>query len=97
LLDCRPKLSCATAKTGEMSGKFELVKSLKTREDVRRTVAYIITNKLTVVMKKSALVMLQIQISPEFIHYSVRINMSFRTGNIFTIAQGLAKSVRLFR
>ena len=80
-----------------MSGKFELVKSLKTREDVRRTVAYIITNKLTVVMKKSALVMLQIQISPEFIHYSVRINMSFRTGNIFTIAQGLAKSVRLFR
>jgi len=74
-----------------------MVKSLETREDVCRTVAYIITSNITVVMKKSAPAMLQIQISPEFIHCSVRINMSFCTGNIFTIAQGLAKSVRLFR
>jgi len=96
LLDCRPKFRSATAKSGEMCGKFELVKSLETREDVCRTVAYIITGKNTVVMKKSPLVMVQIQISPEFIHYFVRINMSFRTGNIFTITQGLAKSVRLF-
>jgi len=97
LLDGRPKLSSATATTGEMCGKFELVQSLETREDVRRTVAYIITGRNTVVMKKSTLVMVQIQISPGFIHYSVRINTSFCTGNIFTMAQVLAKSVRLFR
>ena len=80
-----------------MCGKVELVKSLETREDVCRSVAYIMAGKNTVVMKKSPLVMVQIQISPEFIHHTVRINMSFCTGNIFTMAQGLANSVRSFR
>jgi hypothetical protein len=97
LLDCRPKLSPATAKTGEMCGKSQLVKSLETPEDVCRIVAYIITGKNTVVMKKSPLVVVQIQISPGFIHYSVQINMSFCTDKFFTMAQGLAMSVRLFR
>jgi hypothetical protein len=97
LLDCRPKLSCATAKTGEMCGKFELVKYWETREDVCQSVAYIITGKNTVLMKRSPLVMVQIQLSPEFIHYSVGINVSFRIGRFFIMAQGLAKSVRLFR
>jgi len=84
-------------KTGEMCGKFELLKSLEIRVDLCRNVAYIITSKITVVMEKSALVMLQIHIYPAFIHCSVRINMSFLTGNILTIAHGLAKSVTLFR
>jgi hypothetical protein len=70
--------------------------SFHTREEVCRTVAYVIASNVTVVMKMSALVMVQIQISPAFIRYSVRNKMSFCTGNIFTMAQGLAKSVRLF-
>jgi hypothetical protein len=70
-------------KFGRYAGSLELRKSgthsFHTREDASRTVAYITASKVTVVIKMSALVLVQIQISPEFIHYSARNKMSICT------------------